>query len=136
MSGGEGTPSGHEPDPLHTANLSTGEGVGRGRPRRGAAHPPAAAAVNERAPALAGRASPAALARLPCTPPTALMMALMIVWATLGHRFANSTRFAGEGSAACLLGLVVGAVLLVARHLFHPEVLQSMLSFDAANFFV
>ncbi|KAI7845128.1 hypothetical protein COHA_001333 [Chlorella ohadii] len=64
------------------------------------------------------------------------MMALMIVWATLGHRFANSTRFAGEGSAACLLGLVVGAVLLVARHLFHPEVLQSMLSFDAANFFV
>ena len=66
----------------------------------------------------------------------ALMMALMIVWATLGHRFANSTRFAGEGSAACLLGLVVGAVLLVARPLFHPEVLQSMLSFDAANFFV
>ncbi|PRW60759.1 Na+ H+ antiporter [Chlorella sorokiniana] len=87
--GSNSTSAGHQPDPLHTANLST-----------------------------------------------ALMMALMIVWATLGHRFANSTRFAGEGSAACLLGLVVGAVLLVARHLFHPEVLQSMLSFDAANFFV
>jgi formate-dependent nitrite reductase membrane component NrfD len=60
----------------------------------------------------------------------------MIVWATLGHRFAASTRFVGEGSAACLLGLVVGLLLLVARHLFHPQVLQSMLSFDPANFFV
>ena len=64
------------------------------------------------------------------------MMTLMIVWATLGHRFANWTRFAGEGSAACLLGLVVGAVVLLARKLFHPEVLQDMLSFDPANFFV
>lgn len=64
------------------------------------------------------------------------MMTLMIIWATLGHRFAGWTRFAGEGSAACLLGLVVGAVLLVARSLFHPELLQDMLSFDPANFFV
>lgn len=67
---------------------------------------------------------------------TALLVALMIVWSTLGHRFAASTQFAGEGSAACLLGLFVGALLVVARKLFHPEVLQSMLSFDAANFFV
>lgn len=66
----------------------------------------------------------------------ALMVALMIVWSTLGHRFAASTRFAGEGSAACLLGLVVGLVLVVARKLFHPEVLQSMLSFDPSSFFV
>lgn len=63
-------------------------------------------------------------------------MALMIVWATLGHRFAASTQFAGEGSAACLLGLVVGVFLIVARKFFHPEVLQNMLSFDPANFFV
>lgn len=68
--------------------------------------------------------------------PAALLVALMIVWATLGHRFASNTRFAGEGSTACLLGLVVGLVLLLARPLFHPEVLQSMLSFDPANFFV
>ncbi|KAL4856839.1 Peptidyl-prolyl cis-trans isomerase [Chlorella vulgaris] len=67
---------------------------------------------------------------------TALLVALMIVWATLGHRFASNTRFAGEGSTACLLGLVVGLVLLLARPLFHPDVLQSMLSFDPANFFV
>lgn len=67
---------------------------------------------------------------------TALMVALMIVWSTLGHRFAASTRFAGEGSAACLLGLLVGLVLVVARKLFHPEVLQSMLSFDPSSFFV
>ena len=60
----------------------------------------------------------------------------MIVWATLGHRFAASTRFAGEGSAACLLGLLVGVLLVVARRLFHPNVLQAMLSFDPANFFV
>lgn len=64
------------------------------------------------------------------------MVALMIVWSTLGHRFAASTRFAGEGSAACLLGLLVGLVLVVARKLFHPEVLQSMLSFDPSSFFV
>ena len=60
----------------------------------------------------------------------------MIVWATLGHRFAASTRFAGEGSAACLLGLLVGVLLVVARRFFHPNVLQAMLSFDPANFFV
>ena len=70
------------------------------------------------------------------TTPAALLVALMIVWATLGHRFAASTRFAGEGSTACLLGLAVGLLLLVARKLFHPGVLQSMLSFDPANFFV
>jgi hypothetical protein len=60
----------------------------------------------------------------------------MIVWATLGHRFASNTRFAGEASTACLLGLAVGFLLLVLRRLFHPQVLQSMLSFDPANFFV
>lgn len=60
----------------------------------------------------------------------------MILWTTLGHRFAASTRFCGEGSAACLLGLLVGLVCIVARRLFHPEILQDMLSFDPANFFV
>lgn len=105
---------------------------GGGAPQASRPLPPAAAAGQR---AGAGARGVPTLARH-ATLFAALMMALMIVWATLGHRFANSTRFAGEGSAACLLGLVVGAVLLVARPLFHPEVLQSMLSFDAANFFV
>lgn len=67
---------------------------------------------------------------------TAVLVVLMIAWITLGHKFAASTKFAGEGSAACLLGLAVGAILVVARKLFHPEMLQSMLSFDPANFFM
>ena len=48
----------------------------------------------------------------------------------------RSTKFAGEGSAACLLGLLVGAALLLARRLFPVEVLQEMLEFTPENFFV
>lgn len=67
---------------------------------------------------------------------TSVLVILMIAWITLGHKFAASTKFAGEGSAACLLGLAVGAALFVSRQLFHPKMLQNMLSFDPANFFM
>ena len=128
----------HQPDALHTASLSTGAatparstaagagGARDGQPNRGVSATPQVSLLPTRcaAPLL----SPPRLA--------ALLVALMIVWATLGHRFAASTRYVGEGSAACLLGLAVGLLLVVARRLFHPEVLQGMLSFDPANFFV
>lgn len=132
MGGQEATqPSdGHQPDALHTASLSTGAaGAGAREPvnsgKRGEEGAlPASLLLSRHAPL----AAPPRIA--------ALLVALMIVWATLGHRFAASTRFVGEGSAACLLGLAVGLLLVVARRLFHPEVLQGMLSFDPANFFV
>ena len=83
---------------------------------------------------------PPRCALAPTSPPptraAATLVALLILWTTLGHRFAAKSRFVGEGSAACLLGLLVGLLFVVARRLFHPEVLQSMLSFDPANFFV
>lgn len=115
-----------QPDALHAASLSTGA-----RPVRRA--PPRSTAVGA---ACRRRPHPRRPRPTALIPPAALLVALMIVWATLGHRFAGSTRFAGEGSAACLLGLAVGALCVVARKLFHPEVLQNMLSFDPANFFV
>jgi hypothetical protein len=125
MGGQEATqPSeGHEPDALHTASLSTGAAGARDREP-----------VNNNS----GRAASLLLIRhapLAAAPRlAALLVALMIVWATLGHRVAASSRFVGEGSAACLLGLAVGLLLVVARRLFHPEVLQGLLSFDPANF--
>ena len=69
-------------------------------------------------------------------PPTAVLVMLMIVWTTLGHKASASTKFLGEGSSACMLGLAVGAALFVARKLFHPDMLQDMLSFDPSSFFV
>lgn len=120
---------GHEPDALHTASLSTGP--------LAAVAPPVKPILPRRHLPMLLRIRPA-----PCLPPhltamcAALLVTLMIIWSTLGHRFAASTRFAGDGSTACLLGLVVGLLMVVARKLFHPGVLQSMLSFDPANFFV
>ena len=66
----------------------------------------------------------------------AVLVLLMVVWTTLGHKASASSRFLGEGSSACLLGLAVGAALFVTRKLFHPDFLQDMLSFDPSSFFV
>ncbi len=95
---------------------------------------------------------------------TALLVAVMIAWSTLGHKLAGRwaafiwpaspglrqaqqglpapwtancrSKLLGEGSAACLMGLAAGLVLLVFEKLFHPEVLQAILQFDPENFFM
>ena len=46
------------------------------------------------------------------------------------------SKLVGEGSAACLMGLAVGLLLLVSQKLIHEEILQAILQFDVENFFM
>eukprot|EP00884_Botryococcus_braunii_P001728 jgi/Botrbrau1/11556/Bobra.60_1s0010.1 len=68
---------------------------------------------------------------------TGMMVFAMIVWMTLGHKLAHSTKFVGEGMSAALTGLAMGFILLTLRgSMLSPKVTQQLLTFDHSNFFV
>jgi len=65
--------------------------------------------------------------------PTGVLVLLVLVWSMLGPKIAQRTPHLTEGSAACLLGLTTGLVLLVFSS--HSGVAERMLEFNAGGFF-
>lgn len=66
-----------------------------------------------------------------------LQIALEPLHTTLPPRDSTWNRWlvVGEGSAACILGLVLGGTLLAAQTWFADGVLESILSFNSSSFF-
>jgi hypothetical protein len=62
---------------------------------------------------------------------------LVLLWSLVGHRVAARSPHLTEGSAACLLGLATGLVLLVVHAAggAGSAVAARMLSFNAGSFF-
>ena len=54
------------------------------------------------------------------------------------HRKYNSfdrTRYVGEGSAACAMGLIAGLVILILQRYISAESVHQLLTFNPADFF-
>jgi hypothetical protein len=65
--------------------------------------------------------------------PPGILVLLVIVWSMLGPRVAQGTRHLTEGSAACLLGLGTGLVLLAFSS--SSGMAERLLEFNAGGFF-
>lgn len=66
-----------------------------------------------------------------------VLVLLVIIWSLLGHKAAARSQHLMEGSAACLLGLATGVVLLTV-HISGSrgaEVAARLLEFNAGSFF-
>lgn len=66
---------------------------------------------------------------------TGLMVLMMILYASLGHKIAARTKYVGEGSAACMLGLFTGLVVLTMQRYLTESSLHQLLTFNPADFF-
>lgn len=66
-----------------------------------------------------------------------LMVFLLVLWSSVGHMVVSRTKYLGEGSCACALGLISGALLLLLRRVtgIHEEALRQLLTFNPADFF-
>lgn len=65
------------------------------------------------------------------------MVLLLVLWSSLGHMAVSRTKYLGEGSCACALGLLAGALLLLLRRAtgVDREALRQLLTFNPADFF-
>lgn len=65
------------------------------------------------------------------------MVFLLVVWASIGHKLASRSRYLGEGSVACGMGLAAGTILLIFQHFtsLDKEALRQLLTFNPADFF-
>ncbi len=65
------------------------------------------------------------------------MVLLLVLWSSLGHMAVGRTKYLGEGSCACALGLISGALLLLLRRFtgVDREALRQLLTFNPADFF-
>lgn len=66
-----------------------------------------------------------------------VLVLLVIIWTLGGHRVVARTQYLTEGSAACLLGLATGLVLLAARAGGGggAALADRLLEFNAGSFF-
>ncbi|EIE24491.1 hypothetical protein COCSUDRAFT_46826 [Coccomyxa subellipsoidea C-169] len=66
---------------------------------------------------------------------TGLMVLLMVLWSAIGHQIASRTKYLGEWSAACILGLLTGLVILIMQRYMSADVVHQLLTFNPADFF-
>ncbi|KAK9838031.1 hypothetical protein WJX74_010028 [Apatococcus lobatus] len=68
---------------------------------------------------------------------TVLMVFAVVIWFSLGHHLAHVSRYIGHGSAASLVGLVIGAVILVLRGIgtISTDTSDELLTFNHSSFF-
>lgn len=68
---------------------------------------------------------------------TGLMVLLLVLWSSLGHMAVQRTKYLGEGSCACAMGLLSGFLLLIVRRATNidQEALRQLLTFNPADFF-
>ena len=71
------------------------------------------------------------------THPAGLMVFLLLAWASVGHKAASRSRYLGEGSVACAMGLGTGLALLMVQRFtaMDQEALRQLLTFNPADFF-
>lgn len=65
------------------------------------------------------------------------MVLLLVLWSSVGHMAVRRTKFLGEGSCACAMGLLSGFILLIVRRAtgMDREALRQLLTFNPADFF-
>ncbi len=70
-------------------------------------------------------------------PRAGLMVLLLVLWSSVGHMAVSRTKYLGEGSCACALGLLSGLLLLILRRATNidQEALRQLLTFNPADFF-
>lgn len=64
-----------------------------------------------------------------------VLVFLLAVWTIAGHNISQRTKYLGEGSTACIMGLVTGALLLAFHHYINKGVIHELLVFNSATFF-
>eukprot|EP01023_Acetabularia_acetabulum_P063234 TRINITY_DN7920_c0_g1_i1.p1 TRINITY_DN7920_c0_g1~~TRINITY_DN7920_c0_g1_i1.p1 ORF type:complete len:629 (-),score=86.62 TRINITY_DN7920_c0_g1_i1:1644-3530(-) len=66
---------------------------------------------------------------------TGVLIFLLVLWTTVGYLIAKRCKFLGEGSAASLLGLGAGVIIVIAHNRIQHNVVKELLVFDSAQFF-
>ncbi|KAK9803320.1 hypothetical protein WJX73_001939 [Symbiochloris irregularis] len=65
-----------------------------------------------------------------------LMVLLIVLWSSCGHMLASRTKYLGEGSAACGMGLIMGVFILIIQKYLSEDAVHNLLTFNPADFFV
>eukprot|EP01025_Chloroclados_australasicus_P048533 TRINITY_DN5501_c0_g1_i6.p2 TRINITY_DN5501_c0_g1~~TRINITY_DN5501_c0_g1_i6.p2 ORF type:complete len:287 (-),score=36.04 TRINITY_DN5501_c0_g1_i6:20-880(-) len=66
---------------------------------------------------------------------TGILILLLVLWTTIGYSVAQRSKFIGEGSAAAILGLGAGLIIVIAHNQMEKNVVRELLVFDSAQFF-
>ncbi|KAK9850077.1 hypothetical protein WJX84_003336 [Apatococcus fuscideae] len=66
---------------------------------------------------------------------TGLMVLLIVLWSSFGHKLAASSKYIGEGSAACGMGLLTGLIVVISQRYLSAESVHQLLTFNPADFF-
>ncbi|KAK9825253.1 hypothetical protein WJX74_003416 [Apatococcus lobatus] len=66
---------------------------------------------------------------------TGLMVLLIVLWSSFGHKVAATSKYIGEGSVACGMGLLTGLIVIILQRYLSAESVHQLLTFNPADFF-
>eukprot|EP00884_Botryococcus_braunii_P015756 jgi/Botrbrau1/2864/Bobra.0036s0009.1 len=64
-----------------------------------------------------------------------ILVLLMVLWSSVGHQIAARTKYIGDASTACAMGLFTGLAVLVLQRYISADAVHQLLTFNPAEFF-